>query len=250
MESEIKNLNDVGALSADNAPLSKYVLILAGGEGSRLGGDMPKQFRMLNGLPLLWWSVKAFHEEDPSTRIILVLHPGFFDAWDIIYSEMRESDKIEVEICCGGRSRAESVKNGLMDVPSGENVLVAVHDAARPLVSVFLIRRGWCAAIESRACVPAVALTDSIRRLSPEGSVSVNRRDYVAVQTPQVFDASLLKEAYEKATDLSLFTDDASVAEAAGIDVTLFDGDHGNMKVTNPLDIEVAEVIMRYSHHS
>lgn len=224
--------------------MQKYAIIVAGGEGNRAGGVVPKQFQLIAGIPMLWWSVRAFHAEDPDTRIILVLHPGFFDEWDLLYAELPEADrKIDVHISCGGRSRLESVRNGLMSVPDGNDALVAVHDAARPLVSVEMISRGWLAAEESGAAVPAVGMTDSIRRIEAGVSVSVPRKDYVKVQTPQVFDASLLKHAYE-GTLSDLMTDDASVVEAAGHKISLYEGSSYNMKVTEPLDIKIAETLI------
>ncbi len=224
--------------------MHKYAIIVAGGEGNRAGGVVPKQFQLIAGIPMLWWSVRAFHAEDPDTRIILVLHPGFFDEWDLLYAELPEADrKIDVHISCGGRSRLESVRNGLMSVPDGNDALVAVHDAARPLVSVEMISRGWLAAEESGAAVPAVSMTDSIRRIEDGVSVSVPRKDYVKVQTPQVFDASLLKHAYE-GTLSDLMTDDASVVEAAGHKISLYEGSPYNMKVTEPLDIKIAETLI------
>lgn len=224
--------------------MQKYAIIVAGGEGNRAGGVVPKQFQLIAGIPMLWWSVRAFHAEDPDTRIILVLHPGFFDEWDLLYAELPEADrKIDVHISCGGRSRLESVRNGLMSVPDGNDALVAVHDAARPLVSVEMISRGWLAAEESGAAVPAVGMTDSIRRIEAGVSVSVPRKDYVKVQTPQVFDASLLKHAYE-GTLSDLMTDDASVVEAAGHKISLYEGSPYNMKVTEPLDIKIAETLI------
>lgn len=135
------------------------------------------------------------------------------------------------------------MRNGLMSVPDGNDALVAVHDAARPLVSVEMISRGWLAAEESGAAVPAVSMTDSIRRIEAGVSVSVPRKDYVKVQTPQVFDASLLKHAYE-GTLSDLMTDDASVVEAAGHKISLYEGSPYNMKVTEPLDIKIAETLI------
>ncbi len=224
--------------------MQKYAIIVAGGEGNRAGGVVPKQFQLIAGIPMLWWSVRAFHAEDPDTRIILVLHPGFFDEWDLLYAELPEADrKIDVHISCGGRSRLESVRNGLMSVPDGNDALVAVHDAARPVVSVEMISRGWLAAEESGAAVPAVGMTDSIRRIESGVSVSVPRKDYVKVQTPQVFDASLLKHAYEGILS-DLMTDDASVVEAAGHKISLYEGSPYNMKVTEPLDIKIAETLI------
>lgn len=224
--------------------MQKYAIIVAGGEGNRAGGVVPKQFQLIAGIPMLWWSVRAFHAEDPDTRIILVLHPGFFDEWDLLYAELPEADrKIDVHISCGGRSRLESVRNGLMSVPDDKDVLVAVHDAARPLVSVDMISRGWSAAEESGSAVPVVGMTDSIRRIEDGISVSVPRKDYVKVQTPQVFDAALLKNAYA-GTLSDLMTDDASVVEAAGHKISLYEGSPYNMKVTEPLDIKIAETLI------
>lgn len=222
-------------------------MIVAGGEGNRAGGSVPKQFQLLGGIPMLWWSVRAFHEADPETGIILVLHPGFFDDWAIMQSELPGPDrKIDVHLSCGGRSRLESVRNGLMSVPDGERALVAVHDAARPLVTPDLIARGWKAAEMSGAAVPVTEMTDSIRCLEGNGSKAVVRKDYVKVQTPQVFDAMLLKAAYERSLTPEM-TDDASVAEAAGIKITLFNGSPYNIKVTGPLDLKIAETLIDIS---
>lgn len=227
----------------------KYAVILAGGAGLRAGGDVPKQFQMLNGVPVLWWSVRAFHEEDPETRIRIVVHPGFFDLWDILFSELPMGDRaIPVELVCGGRSRLESVRNGIegIDVVSDGEVMIAVHDAARPLLTPSLISRGWEKCRETGAAIPFVPMTDSIRRLLPEGSEALDRNDYVRVQTPQVFNGRILKDAYS-GTLLPSMTDDASVVEAAGIKVSLYEGSEFNLKITHPLDIEIASLIIRES---
>jgi 2-C-methyl-D-erythritol 4-phosphate cytidylyltransferase len=137
----------------------------------------------------------------------------------------------------------ESVRNGLMSVPDGEEALVAVHDAARPLVSPSLIARGWEAAGKYKAAVPVTPMTDSIRRIEGTVSVAVPRKDYVKVQTPQVFDATLLKAAYDKTLTPDM-TDDASVAEAAGSSIYLFEGSPYNMKVTDPLDLAIAATLL------
>lgn len=223
---------------------NKYAVIVAGGEGNRAGGSIPKQFQLLKGVPMLWWSVRAFHEEDPDTNIILVLHPGFLDDWDILFSELPAADReIAVHISCGGRSRLESVRNGLMSVPDGEEALVAVHDAARPLVTPSLIARGWEAAEKYKAAVPVTPMTDSIRRVDGNSSEAVPRKDYVKVQTPQVFDAALLKAAYDEPLTPDM-TDDASVAEATGSSIFLFEGSPYNLKVTDPLDLVIATTLL------
>lgn len=226
--------------------MKKYAVIVAGGEGNRAGGSVPKQFQNIGGVPMLWWSVRAFYAEDPETRIILVLHPGFFDEWDILHGELPEEDrKIPVILSCGGRSRLESVKNGLMSVDEKEESLVAVHDAARPLIDPELVARGWEAALRYKAAVPVVEMTDSIRKLEGDSSKAVARRDYVRVQTPQVFDARLLKEAYSRELTEDM-TDDASVAEAAGVKVALYEGSPYNIKVTHPLDFIIAETLIEH----
>lgn len=224
--------------------MKKYAVIVAGGVGNRAGGSVPKQFQLINGIPMLWWSVRAFHEEDPDTKIIIVLHPGFFDLWDILYSELPEADRaIDVHISCGGPSRLESVKNGLISVDADVDSHVAVHDAARPMVTPGLIRKGWEEAAKTKAAIPVVDVTSSLRRLEGEGSVAVPRKDYVEVQTPQFFESKLLKDAYELPLTAEM-TDDASVAEAAGWKISLFEGLPYNMKVTNNLDIKIAELLL------
>lgn len=224
--------------------MKKYAVIVAGGDGNRAGGSVPKQFQLIKGIPMLWWSVRAFHEEDPATKIILVLHPGFFDLWDILFSELPEADRsIDVHISCGGRSRLESVKNGLMSVDTDGDSYVAVHDAARPMVTPELIRKGWEEATEKKAAIPVSDVTSSLRRLEDGGSMAVPRKDYVEVQTPQFFGSKLLKDAYELPLTADM-TDDASVAEAAGWKIGLFEGLPYNMKVTNNLDIKIAELLL------
>lgn len=224
--------------------MKKYVIIVAGGEGNRAGGSVPKQFQLINGVPMVWWSVRRFHEEDPSTRIILVLHPGYFDYWDTLYAELPDKDKeISVHISCGGRSRLESVKNGLMSVESDQGSYVAVHDAARPLIDTGLIARGWEKAYKNKAAIPVVGMVSSIRKLEGEESIAVSRKDYVEVQTPQFFYSELLKDAYQSELTAEM-TDDASVVEAFGARISLFEGLQYNMKVTNNRDIDIAQFLM------
>ncbi len=225
----------------------KYAVIVAGGAGVRAGGEVPKQFQMLCGLPVVWWSVKAFYQEDPDVRIRLVLHPGFFDLWDILYSGLPEEEKrIKVELVCGGRNRLESVKNGIMGIEpgTGNETLIAVHDAARPLVGIDIISRGWEKARESRAAIPVIPMTDSIREVTRDSSIALDRSRYVRVQTPQVFWGELLKVAYSGEL-LPEMTDDASVVEATGVNISLFEGAEKNIKITNPIDFKIASLLMK-----
>lgn len=223
---------------------NKFAVIVAGGDGRRAGGGLPKQFRMLEGIPMLWWSVRAFHKEDPSTKIILVIHPAFLDIWHEIHSSLSGSDlTIPIKVVAGGKNRLESVINGLAVIPDDERALVAVHDAARPVISPDMIGRGWKAGEEYHAAVPVDAMTDSIRELIECGSRAAERSRYVKVQTPQVFDASLLKAAYAGPLSDSM-TDDASVAEAYGVEIGLYEGESTNIKVTHPLDVDIASLLI------
>lgn len=250
--------------------MEKFAVIVAGGEGTRLGGGLPKQFRPLLGRPVLWWSLKAFHDEDPDVRLRVVLHPDYFDKWQELFDALPEEERFSHDVVSGGKSRTESVKNGIAAIPASIDAMIAVHDAARPLVSVDMIRRGWVAAEAFGGAVPAVPVVDSLRRVARDsrseaplmlyssvpsetlaasgkfrgGSVAVDRSDYVAVQTPQVFRAALLKGAYDRVPD-AIFSDDAAAYESAGGKPVLFDGSPLNMKITNPGDIEIATLLLK-----
>ncbi len=225
---------------------NKFVVIVAGGTGRRAGGEIPKQFQRLLGYPMLWWSLKAFHDENDLNRLIVVLHPDFFDQWKTLQDDLLPEEHIPHEVVAGGRTRCESVFNGIMAIPEGEKGYVAIHDAARPLVNEELIRRGWIS-VESNGLgsIPVVSLSDSIRKITIDGTTAVDRNDFVAVQTPQIFPVELIREAYMKADCLSsTFTDDASVAEFFGHKIQLFEGDDENFKVTHPFDFEIAKLLL------
>lgn len=218
-------------------------VILAGGTGSRAGGPLPKQFQMVRGKRMLWWSVDAFRKFDPDIRIVLVVHPDFLDRWsEILESEEREErgvgpDFMKVK---GGESRIESVKNALRELAGeeidGEEATVFIHDAARPFVTPDLIQRGSAEVKEGRGAVPVVTLSDSIRMITPGGTKAVDRSHYVAVQTPQVFRLSDIRKAYDALVDTAGMTDDASVAENFGLEIVTYKGDTNNFKITNPED--------------
>lgn len=248
-KSEKKIINaDAGGVQGCAAPASRYAIVLAAGEGSRFGAGLPKQFVELDGRPMLWRSLKAFAAESPATRLVLVLHPGYFAEWDILQASLPAEERLDVLLCAGGRSRLESVANGLsriVEEGAEGDALVAVHDAARPLLSVGMIGRGWECCLENGSAVPVVKVTDSLRRLTPDGSHAVDRSEYVAVQTPQVFPLDTLRRAYAQQWRDS-FTDDASVVESLGIMPALYEGDYYNIKITNPLDIEIAKTLLNH----
>lgn len=222
--------------------MKKYAVIVAGGSGTRMGGGIPKQFRSLCGRPMLWWSLKAFHDEDNNTEIILVLPENFISLWEDFFSTLPKGDRFPHLITIGGASRTESVLNGLRLIED-EDSLVAVHDGARPLVSPQTITRGWALAEERQAAVPVVPVVDSLRKITGDHSEAVDRSRFRAVQTPQVFRTEVLLKAY-KALNGETFTDDASVVENLGIEIALFEGNPENMKITNPKDLAIAAILL------
>lgn len=221
---------------------SKYAIIVAGGVGSRSGDSLPKQFHDIGGHPMLWWTLMAFHDEDPDTELIVVMHADFIDYW----KELAGPDCPIHILTAGGATRKDSVAAGLALIPDEASGLVAVHDAARPLASKKLISDGWIEAERHGAVLPGVPMSDSLREGTAYDNRSVDRSRFFAVQTPQVFKVKLLKDAYskaEKATDI-VFTDDASVAEWAGNRIYIYDGDPANIKVTYPGDFRIASEIL------
>lgn len=218
--------------------MTRYALIVAGGKGLRMGGELPKQFIPVGGKPVLMRTMEAFYDSDSEIQIILVLPHSQQDYWRQLCRECRFS--LPHVIADGGETRFHSVKNGLALVKTP--ALVGVHDGVRPFVSPEVIARCYKLAAEKKAVVPVIEVVETVRRLTGDGSVTVNRDDYRLVQTPQVFDAELLKKAYGQAYTF-LFTDDASVVEALGESVFLTEGNKENIKITTPFDLKIATVL-------
>ena len=212
--------------------MERYAIIVAAGTGSRMGLGMPKQYLMLEGKTVLQHSLEAFVEADPTTHLIVVAHPDYYDA---LYA-IRQSCGVGFDVVAGGVSRSASVKNGLEHVP--DDALVAVHDAARPWVTAELINQCYAAALEFGAATAAVPAKESLRHMQPDGtSRAVNRKAYWVVQTPQAFKAGLIKRAYTRVALDGSLTDDASVVEAAGHAVHLVEGSYANVKITTRADL-------------
>lgn len=223
--------------------MANIAIILGGGNGSRAGGGIPKQFRQILGKPILTRSIEALLNGG-ADRCCVVLHHDFLAQWKPILSKY----PYPVSVVEGGSSRWHSVKNALKTIAGTgfcPDDLIAVHDAARPLVTPEMIRRGWKTASIYGTAVPVVPLTDSIRHIMPDGtSIAVDRSIFRAVQTPQIFRADILMDAYN-APYSTIFTDDASVVEnIMKIPIALFDGDNINIKITNPHDFIVAESLL------
>lgn len=218
------------------------IIIVAGGTGSRFGGDCPKQYCELAGRPVVMHTIEAFRRSVPRGEIVLVISESMQRLWN---SLCEEHGFRSPRVVYGGSTRWESVKNGL-DTLMGltPSTVVLVHDAARPIVSADMVERVIDGARESDGAIPVVPVTDSLRVVGDGGSSAVDRGRFRAVQTPQGFPAMKLKEAYGQAYSAT-FTDDASVMESAGYDnLTLVDGDIRTMKITNPNDIKIAELIL------
>ena len=218
--------------------MKKYIIIVAGGKGLRMGGDIPKQFLPVCGKPVLMRTLEAFHAYDASMHLILVLPVSQQAYWKQLCEEY-QFDLVH-EIANGGETRFHSVKNGLALVK--EDGLVGVHDGVRPFVSQEVITRCYEEAASLKAVIPVIGVVETVRHLTEEGSETVPRDQYKLVQTPQVFDVTLLHRAYQQEyTDL--FTDDASVVEALGEKVYLVEGNRENIKLTTPFDLKLAELL-------
>lgn len=218
----------------------EYVIITGGGKGSRMGSDLPKQFHILNGLPLLMHTINAFFDYSDTINVVLVLPEDHFDTWGKLCKQYNFT--LKHILCSGGKTRFHSVKKGLSHVD--EKALVAIHDAVRPMASGKLINDCFRVAEEKGSAVPVIPLKDSVRSITAEGSTSLDRESIRLVQTPQVFWANELSAAYDQAGSLS-FTDDASIAESAGICINLVDGCFRNIKITTPDDMAVAKALMQ-----
>ena len=220
--------------------MNKYAIIVAGGKGLRMGGELPKQFIPVEGRPVLMRTLDAFHACDASIQLILVLPHDHQAYWHELCAQYQFA--VPHRIADGGATRFHSVQSGLSLVDAPE-ALVAVHDGVRPFVSREVISRCYAEAEAHGAVVPVIPVVETVRQLVGEGSITVPRDTYRLVQTPQTFRATLLRRAYEQPyTDA--FTDDASVVEALGCAVTLVDGNRENIKLTTPFDLIVAKALV------
>lgn len=216
-----------------------YALIVAGGSGKRMGTKIPKQFLELAGKPVLMHTIERFKAFNEAITIITVIPEEQFGLW----KELQEAHSFSIPqtLVKGGDTRFMSVKNGLEAVgPAG---LVAIHDGVRPLVSIDTIKRCFEAAGKSGSAIPVIGLTDSLRMITNGGSIPADRQRFRLVQTPQVFEISLIRNAYLQPY-CPEFTDDATVVEKAGGKISLVEGNRENIKITNPEDLLAAETLL------
>ena len=218
-----------------------YAVIVAGGKGLRMGASIPKQFLPVNGLPILMLTIKRFREYDGSLRIILVLPKEQHEYWNELCKNYHFTDAYAV--VDGGETRFHSVRNGLAAIPDDTQGVVGIHDGVRPFPSVEVIRACYETARTAKAVIPVVPVVETVRHIVAGGKTeTVDRADYRLVQTPQTFDIQLLKQAYAQPYR-DCFTDDASVVESAGHEVTLIEGNRENIKITTPFDLRIARIL-------
>ena len=219
-----------------------YIIIVAGGKGLRMGSDIPKQFLPIGGKPVLMRTLERFRQYSPTLQIILVLPKAQQDYWQKLCKEY--AFDIDYQLADGGETRFHSVQNGLAKIPDNAQGVVGVHDGVRPFPSIDVIRNCYETAREKKAVIPVIPVVETVRHLKGDTSVTVPRNDYRLVQTPQTFDIQLLKAANRQPYNEG-FTDDASVVEAFGFDITLVEGNRENIKITTPYDLKIAEVLIR-----
>lgn len=219
---------------------TEYALIVAGGKGSRIKSSVPKQFLELNGLPVLMHTIEAFYRYSEKINIIVVLPHNDFDTWKSLCVKFNFDKPVTLQQ--GGDSRFQSVKLGLEKI-KGDG-LVAIHDGVRPLVNEDIIGASFRLAAVHQSAVAAVRLKESIRITNQDNTSAMDRSQFRIVQTPQTFQVDLIKRAYDQKEDASL-TDDASVAERAGLTISLFEGSYENIKITTPEDLVIAEALLK-----
>ena len=226
-----------------------YIIIVAGGKGLRMGSVIPKQFLPIGGKPVLMRTLERFREYSAELQIILVLPEAQQAYWRELCKQYKFPLPLEgagggfYQLANGGQTRFHSVQNGLAKVPDDAQGVVGVHDGVRPFPSIEVIKNCYETARTKKAVIPVIPVVETVRHLEGEKSVTVPRGDYRLVQTPQTFDIQLLKAANRQPYNDG-FTDDASVVESYGYEITLVEGNRENIKITTPYDLKIAEVLI------
>lgn len=223
----------------------KYAVIVAGGSGTRMGTEIPKQFLKIGEEPVLMHTLRTFYEYDATLRIIVVLPEQQISYWQQLCQEHTFS--IPHQVTSGGQTRFESVKNGLALIEPP--CLIGIHDGVRPFVSPDSLKRCYHHAEALGNAIPVLDAFESVRQVTDESSVALDRSTIKLVQTPQVFHSDLLLKAYKQPYQ-PVFTDDASVVEAAGYTIHLVAGNRENIKITTPFDLHLAETFLKAGYES
>ena len=230
----------------------EFVIIVAGGKGLRMGGEILKQFLPIGGKPILMRTLERFRAYSEALQIILVLPEAQQDYWQELCKQYEF--QVDYQIANGGQTRFHSVQNGLALVPDDAEGVVGVHDGVRPFPSIEVITRCYETARQTKAVIPVIPVVETVRQILPSNqsnpnavsnpsSITVPRDQYRLVQTPQTFDIQLLKAANRQPYNDG-FTDDASVVESYGHPITLVEGNRENIKITTPYDMKIAEVLI------
>jgi len=220
--------------------MKRAVIIVAAGSGSRMGGELPKQYMELLGKPIIIHTLETFRRFDPGMQVIVVLAPAHRQYWEKLAGSYELARGIR--LTNGGNTRYDSVKNGLAHIEEAE--IVGIHDAVRPLVSPDTLLRAYAAAEQEGSGIPVIEMEESVRKKDQNGdSEHLDRSSIKKVQTPQVFESHRIKKAYQQPYDPS-FTDDASVYESVFGRVALVEGNRENIKITSPTDMKLALLLM------
>jgi 2-C-methyl-D-erythritol 4-phosphate cytidylyltransferase len=222
--------------------VKRYAIIVAGGSGSRMQSDTPKQFMVLGNKPILMHTIQAFVDFSAALKIILVLPKEAGDTWRRLCEQY--NFKKDIMLVDGGETRYHSVKNGLNAIDDPDSY-VAIHDGVRPLVNTRIIGDSFSYAVIHGAAIASTTLKESLRHIDVDRTYSVNRSEYRLIQTPQTFSVKLIKESYDTVEYHPELTDDASVVERNGHVIHLFDGDFTNIKITTPEDLHFAQAILK-----
>ena len=221
--------------------MKKAAVIVAGGRGTRMGGPVSKQYLPIGGKPVLMHSLAVFQALDKDIFLVLVIPKDDFEFWDKLCAEYKFD--INHIVVSGGSSRFQSVKNGLDSLPFSEG-LVAIHDGVRPFVSPSVIQESFEVAEKKGSAIAVVPVKDSLRKLTDQGtSLCQDRQYFRLVQTPQTFQLQKIRKAFEL-SEIPQFTDDATVYEHQGWEVSLIPGNLENIKITTKEDLDYAEYIM------
>ena len=223
-------------------PIPHYVIIVAGGSGTRMQSAVPKQFLLLAGKPVLMHTVETFHNSTTKPNIIIVLPADFHAYWLQLCNN--HNFQIPFKLVTGGETRFHSVKNGLDLIPDDHASVIAVQDAVRPLTSAQIIDDAYQYALIHGNAVTAVKSRDSIRQVRDSISTNLLRDEIYLVQTPQTFQSAQIKQAYLQPYS-NKFTDDASVVEDLGVNINIVEGNYRNIKITFPEDIAIAELMLQ-----
>ena len=220
--------------------MEKTAIIVAGGKGSRMKSEIPKQFLELDGLPILMHTINVFYNYDKQIEIIIVIPEDQINEWKKLCD--KHSFFVHHEIVLGGKTRFHSVQNAIQLLK--KNRLVAVHDGVRPLISESTIDRCFKMAEKKGNAIPVIPIDESIRKIENNINFPVNRNEFVKIQTPEVFISDILIEAFKQSYSEDL-TACNNVVEKAGYSINLVEGNLENIKITNRYDFIIAESLIK-----